>query len=311
MQKKPLAPEVILCYTYSQNRNGGIFTIMTHIHSVEALRLQFKKLRRLYFLFMILAVLALAMFFIDSRLTLVFLGASLILNLVLGRRKSKEYIRNFTHLSAQLTLEKHLQEAQHSHEPILTEEDVRSARMLPCNAAKGGVVCHEGGTGVYRDRKVTLGDVTLAHTFTVTDKKRHNFTVGSWITVELEKDTGLDCRFIGENTTPDQSLKEMLWVESDLKQSPVPMALKSKWRVVCQENSLDMPNSNFCKHLDKLHKKADGRLAVSVQGNKLYIMLIGDILAQNVSSRVAPGPQFENADLLPHLSFALVLSDLL
>lgn len=284
---------------------------MSKINSVDALRTQFKNLRRLYFLFLILAVLALVMYFVEPRLTLVLLGASLILNLALGRKKSKEYTNNFTHLSAQLTLQRHLDEAQHSHTPVLTEEEVRSARMLPCNAASGGVACHEGGTGPYRGRKVTLGDTTLAHTFTIDNKKRHNFTVGCWIIVELEKDTGLDCRFIGESTTPDQSLKEMLWVESDLKQTGVPMALKSKWRVVCGVDNQAMPNDNFLKQLDKLHKKAEGRLAVSVQGNKLHVMLIGEILAQKVSSRMEPGPQFENADLLPHLSSALLLSDLL
>lgn len=284
---------------------------MSKINSVDALRTQFKNLRRLYFLFLILAVLALVMYFVEPRLTLVLLGASLILNLALGRKKSKEYTNNFTHLSAQLTLQRHLDEAQHSHTPVLTEEEVRSARMLPCNAASGGVACHEGGTGLYRGRKVTLGDTTLAHTFTIDNKKRHNFTVGCWIIVELEKDTGLDCRFIGESTTPDQSLKEMLWVESDLKQSAVPMVLKSKWRVVCAEENQTMPNDAFLKHMEKLHKKADGRLAVSVQGSKLHMLLIGEILAQKVSSRMAPGPQFENADLLPHLSYALLLSDLL
>lgn len=284
---------------------------MVNSTHIQALHTQFRNLRRLYFLFLILAVLALVMYFVEPRLTLVFLGLSLALNLLLGRKKSKEYVKNFTHLSAQLTLQRHLEDAQHSHAPILTEEEVRKARMLPCNAAKGGVVCHEGGSGTYRGRKVTLGDVTLAHSFTEGGKKRHNFTVGCWVTLELDRDTGLDCRFIGDAITPAQSLKEMLWVESDLKQTAPDSQLKQNWRVLCREDAADMPGANFLKQLDKLHKKTEGRVAVCVRENKLHVILVGEILSQKISSRVGPGPQFEQADLLPSLPYALMLSDIL
>lgn len=284
---------------------------MTNSNPVQELRVQFQKLRRLYFLFLVLAVLALILYFAEPRLTLALLGISLILNLVPGRRKSREYKQNFVHLSAQLTLEKHLSGARHSSTPVLTEEIVRSARMLPCNASRGGVVCHEGGDGWYQGRRVTLGDITLAHTFTSAGKKRHSFTVGCWVTVELEKDTGLDCRFIGKNTIPDLSLKEMLQAESDLKQISVPATLKSGWRVICAGDNPSLPNDTFLNHLEKLHRKTDGLLAVSVQGNRLHILLINTILAQKVNSRMPPGPQFEKADLLPDLSHALLLSTFL
>ena len=284
---------------------------MSSPNPVEALRTQFKNLRRLYFLFLILAVLALVLYFIQPWLTLGFLGASLVLNIFVGRKKSKEYVRSFTHLCAQISLERHLQNAVHTHKPALKEADLRQARMLPTNAASGGVVCHEGATGTYRGRHVVLGDTTLAHTYTLGGKKRHNFTVGTWITIDLESDTGLDCRFIGENTTPEQSLTEMLWVESDLKRQPLPSSLKNLWRVLTPESNTVLPGDAFLKQLDKLHKKADGRVAACVQGDKLHIMLIGDILAQKISSRVAPGPGFEQADLIPNLPYALMLSDTL
>lgn len=276
---------------------------------IQKLRDQFQSLRRLYFFFMILAILALVVYFIQPWLTLVLLGISLALNLLLGRKKSREYTQAFLHLSAQISLERHLDHAIHTLEPVLEISEIRDSRMLPCNAAHGSILCREGGSGTYHGRQVRLGDVTLAHTFTQGGKKRHNFTVGSWILVKLDRDTGLDCRFIGENTTPEQSLTEMLWVESDLTRTAAPT--RANWRILCPEDNTTLPSDAFLKQLDKLHTKADGRVAVCVQGDKLHIMLIGDILGQKVSARMAPGPNFHQADLLPNLSYALMLSDIL
>lgn len=282
---------------------------MSNIQSVEQLRAQFRSLRRLYFCFLILAVLALVAYFIEPWLTLVLLGFSLVLNLLLGRKKSKEYVRNFSHLAIQLSLERHLEQASHTQEPAVTVQQVQEARMLPCNAAYGSILCREGGNGTYHGRQVRISDVTLAHTFTVGGKKRHNFAVGAWVTVELEKDTGLDCRFIGENTTPEQSLTEMLWVESDLKRTVAPT--RANWRVLCAEANPALPGNAFLKQLDKLHTKTDGRVAVCVRGSSLHVMLIGEIMAQKVSSRMEPGPNFAQAELLPSLPYALMLSDTL
>lgn len=284
---------------------------MSTTPSVQQLRRQYRQLRNLHMLSGVLAVLALALYFTNPRLTLVVLVLSLVLNLTVTRNWSKAYTKNFVHLAAQLTLEKHLEKAWHDHNPVLTEAQVRQARMLPCNAATGSITLHQGGKGTYQNRPVQLGDVTLAHTFTEGTKKHHNFAVGCWISVELSEDTGLDCRFIGASTTPDQSLKEMLWVETDLKQMPVPTPLISAWKVVCCEKNQTMPNSNFLKQLEKLHQKKDGHLAVCVQGSSLHILLIGDILGQRITNRMEPGPNFEQADLLPCLSSALLLSDLL
>lgn len=279
--------------------------------SVSQLREQYRNLRRLHMICAALAVLALILYFVEPWLTLAALALSLLINLFLVRTRSKAYTSEFIHLAALQTLQRHLEQAEHTHKPVLTEAQIRSARMLPCNAASGSVSLHEGGLGMFHGRKVVLGDVTLAHTFTEGSKKRHNFAVGCWATLDLEKDTGLDCRFIGANTTPEQSLKEMLWVESDLKQTGIPMALRSPWKVVCPEDNITMPGDRFLKQLEKLHQKTDGLLAVSVQGDQLHILLVGQILGQKVTSRMEPGPNFHQADLLPHLSAALELSDLL
>lgn len=281
---------------------------MNHVSSLSELRAQHKQLRRLTFLLMILAVLALVLYFVNPWYGFLTLGISLAVHLLLVRRKTKDYVSAFISLAAELTLGRYLDQAQYSERPVLTETQVRQSRMLPCNASSGGVVCHQGGSGVYHGKAVTLGDVTLAHTFTEGGKKRHNFTIGCWVTVALERDTELDCRFLGSNTTPDTSLKEMLWVEEDLKQCPAPLRLSEPWRVVCGRNT-SMPSDGFLKQLDKLYRKSDGRVAVCVQGQRLHVLLVGQILAQKVNGRMAPGDRFQEANLLPALGEALALSD--
>ena len=281
---------------------------MEHASSLTELRAQHRQLRQLSILLMIFAVLALVLYFVRPLYALLMLGISLAVQLLLVRRKTKAYISSFTSLAATLTLKRYLDQVQYSELPLFTEHQVRQSRMLPCNAASGGVVCHMGASGSYHGRSVTLGDVTLAHTFTEGGKKRHNFTIGCWVTVELEQNTGLDCRFLAGNTTPDASLKEMLWVEEDLKQLAAPIQLSQPWRVVCGQSNV-MPGEPFLKQLDRLYRKTDGRVAVCVQGQQLHILLVGQILAQKVSGRIAPSDRFEEADLLPALGEALALSD--
>lgn len=281
---------------------------MEHTASVWELRGQYRQLRRFYFLLMVLAVLALVLYFVKPQYALLMLGISLAFHLLLVRRKAKAYVAAFTGLAAELTLRRHLEDAQYSSRPVLTEAQVRQSRMLPCNAGSGGVVCHQGGFGHYHGREVALGDVTLAHSFTENNRKRHNFTIGCWVSVTLDRDTGLDCRFIGEAITPADSLKEMLWVEDDLKQCSPPIQLRAPWRVVCGQSDA-LPPDAFLKQLDRLSRKTDGQVAVCVQGQQLHILLVGQILAQKVSSRVAPGDHFAEADLLPALDEALLLSE--
>lgn len=275
---------------------------------VSALRGQFRRLRQFYFLLLVLAVLALILYFVKPWYALAALGVSLALHLLLIRPKSKAYVADFTALAAELTLRRYLDNARFSPKPVLTEAGVRQARMVPCNAASGGVVCHQGGSGRYHGREVVLGDVTIAHSFTENGKKRHNFTIGCWVSVTLDRDTGLDCRFIGGNTTPADSLKEMLWVEEDLKQCPPPAQLNQPWRMILGGSDA-LPPDAFLKQLDRLSRKAEGRVAVCVQGQALHVLLVGEILAQKVSGRIAPGDRFAQADLLPELEEALALSD--
>lgn len=281
---------------------------MDHAASVSELRAQYQQLRRFYFILMILAVLALVLYFVKPLYALLMLGISLVFHLLLVRRKAKAYVAAFTGLAAELTLKRHLEDAQYSSRPVLSEAQVRQSRMLPCNAGSGGAVCHQGGTGRYHGRNVVLGDVTLAHSFTENNRKRHNFTIGCWVSVTLDRDTGLDCRFIGGNTTPADSLKEMLWVEEDLKQCPPPAQLSQPWRMVCGQSDT-LPSDAFLKQLDRLSRKTDGQVAVCVQGRQLHVLLVGQILAQKVGSRVAPGDRFAEADLLPALDEALALSE--
>lgn len=281
---------------------------MDHAASVSELRAQYHQLRQFYFILMLLAVLALVLYFVKPLYALLTLGISLAFHLLLVRRKAKAYVAAFTSLAAELTLNRHLEDAQYSSRPVLSEAQFRQPRMLPCNAGSGGAACHQGGTGRYHGRSVVLGDVTLAHSFTENGKKRHNFTIGCWVSVTLDRDTGVDCRFIGGNITPADSLKEMLWVEEDLKQCPAPSQLTQPWRMICGENT-PLPGDAFLKQLDRLSRKTDGQVAVCVQGRQLHVLLVGQIFAQKVSSRVAPGDRFAEADLLPALDEALALSD--
>ncbi len=277
--------------------------------TVPALRSQFRKLRRMYLLFLLLAVAALGCYFLDSRLTLAVLGISLVLNLTVGRRASGSYKKNFTRAAAMVTLEKHLDVPYWEASPTLTEAQIREPRMLPANAGSGGAVCHQGGGGSCRGAQVLVEDVTIAHTFTENGKKRHHFTIGTWIRVDLGRETGLDCRFMGQTVVCAQSLKEMLWVETDLRSQTPPAPLDPGWRVVTPEDTPALPEAAVLRQIERLRRDTDGQLALAIVGRHLHCLLVGRLMAQTVSSRQAPGAGFEKADLLPELSQILSLCE--
>lgn len=285
--------------------------VMTTPAHAQQLEHEYKTLRAFHIIFFSLALLALFFCFIQPKLAIITLIFSFVLKLFPGRRLRKKYENHLVHVRALDSLQRCLDNAQHRHAPVLTEEEIRDVRLLPCNASAGSILRCEGGIGVYHGNSVSLGDVTLTHTFTENSKKRHNFLVGCWIKIELSADTGLDCRFIGDDLIPGQSLKEMLWVEPDLKLRGIPLVLNTSWNILCPKETTAMPDVAFLKQLEKLHKKTNGRLAVCVRGNQMHIFLKGEILGKNVNPNIPPAAQLNHTTVLANLPEALSLCDFL
>ena len=80
---------------------------------VSSLIRQYRRLRLLYLGYLAAAVLALVFFFVDKRVTLALVAASLVYHLVVVRRAGKAYQRAFVHACGQCTLARRLQDARH------------------------------------------------------------------------------------------------------------------------------------------------------------------------------------------------------
>ena len=184
---------------------------------VSGLIRQYRRLRLLYLGYLAAAVLALVFFFVDKRVTLALVAASLVYHLVVVRRAGKAYQRAFVHACGQCTLARRLQDARHTEAPTLEEGELRRARLVAANDAKGSVLVREGGSGTYHGRRVRLGDAGFTHSFSMEGKTHHEFVVGTWVTVELGKDTGLDWRLIHERVMMKPSRDAMLRRESGLR----------------------------------------------------------------------------------------------
>lgn len=284
------------------------------LEPVEALAAQYKRLRGLYLLCLIAAVLALVCYFVDQIAALAVLAVSLIGYVALVRPYSKRYERAFIHTCAQYTLERHLQDAAHTQEPTLTTEELYGARLVAANRAKGGILLREGGQGTYHGRRVRLGDVVFTHSFPVEDKAHHEFVSGSWVTVELERDTGLDWRLIHREVMLKPSREEMYRESGDMRHL---VGIKEPWLnsgdldVFCPKDRLHMPDGPFLKAVERLWKQTDKPLAVCVQGDQLHVFVTNRLLGQKVSSRAEPQAAIAQADLLPELDGILKASDAL
>ena len=266
---------------------------------VSGLIRQYRRLRLLYLGYLAAAVLALVFFFVDKRVTLALVAASLVYHLVVVRRAGKAYQRAFVHACGQCTLE---------------EGELRRARLVAANDAKGSVLVREGGSGTYHGRRVRLGDAGFTHSFSMEGKTHHEFVVGTWVTVELGKDTGLDWRLIHERVMMKPSRDAMLRRESGLRRvvgfGPGWME-DGTWFALRPEGKPDVPGDAFLAALRRLSAATDKPLAVCVQGDRLHVFVTNRILGQKVSSRVPPSAAVAEVDFLPELDGILKASDAL
>lgn len=275
----------------------------------KQLKKDFTLLRSFQLLCVLCIALALGAYGFQKWLAIPFLVLALLFRILFQKRK-KAYTRGLLHLSAGQTLAKHLEKGEHLAESPFSPSELRSVRMLPCDSAAKGLTCAEGGRGLYHGREVVLTSAAFSHTYTPERAQKTNYTVGTWVRVSLPADTGLDCRLLSRRTVPAQSLKEMLWVESDLKILENPPEIRDVWQIVCPEGKEDLPPKGFLRQLDRAFEKTDGKIAVCVQGAYLYFMLEDALLAQEVSIRVSP-EKCVIPDLLPTLSHGLRLADFL
>lgn len=275
--------------------------------TLDSLRRQFRTLRLLYAANLILAGAALILYFVDKRLSLAAIGAGFLFHVFCVRSKIKGYARDFVHLGVMLTLQKHMEQVSHGPRSVLTQDEIRTARLIPTNSGNGAILCREGGSGRWNGRTVRLGDVTLAHTFPLEGKNHHEFVVGCWAVVELHSDTKLDCRFLGCHSIMRPSLERFLQEQPDLTR--VPDRLDKDWVILCPSGNTQLPGPRYFDKLKRLGRETDGQIAVCIHANRLHILFVNQILGQKVSQRVGPSPDFEKVDLLPQLSLGLALAD--
>lgn len=281
---------------------------------LEALTAQYRNLRLLYLVYLAAAVLALIFFFVDKRVTLALLAASLIYHLVVVRSRSRAYTRAFVHACLQSTFARVLQDARHTPESPLEPEALEQVRLVAANAAKGSILVREGGTGTYRGRPVALSDAGFTHSFSMAGKRHHEFVIGAWVTVTLDHDTGLDCRLIHPKVMMKDSRDQYYSGERDLQQvvGGLPDWLSREgWLVLRPRETPTLPDERFVGALRALAGKTQLPLAVCVRGDKLHAYVTNRILGQKVSSRVAPGSAVVTTDFFPELGGILKLSDAL
>lgn len=281
---------------------------------LESLTAQYRRLRLLYLVYLAAAVLALIFFFVDKRVTLGLIAASLIYHLAVVRVCSRTYTKAFVHACLQSTFSRTLENASHTPQSPLNPEELQQVRLIAANPAKGSILVREGGTGTYHGRSVHLSDAGFTHTFDMAGKRHHEFVIGTWVTVELDHDTGLDCRMIHPRVMMKESFDQAFGKERDLQQvvSGLPDWMASEgWLVLRPRQTPQLPDDGFLRRVRQLAGGTKLPLALCVRGNQLHVYVTNRILGQKVSSRVSPGPAVVDTDFFPELSGILKLSDAL
>ncbi len=269
---------------------------------------QYKRLRRMYLLYLLAAVTALVCFFFCKPVTLAILGASLVCHFVLIRPCSKAYEAAYSHACIQLTMQRHLENAVHTPKSVLNAEKLRAVRLIPDNNGRDSILLREGVAGTSLGRPVLLGDATFAHSFPAAGKTCHEFTVGCWITVELSGDSGMDWRLLAPGVPGDAARRAFLENNPDLKRLSWDEKGFENCLILRPEGSPDLPPKGARSILKRLFAREYDHPAVCIRGRELHVMLVNRVLGQKASVRIPPSKALLERDLLPELDDVLALA---
>lgn len=278
---------------------------------LPALTRQYRQLRMLYLAYLAAAAAALVLFFVDKRITLVILAASLLFHLLVVRRASRAYERAYIHACGQNTLARRLDGPVHTSQPVLEAGALAEVRLVAANTTRGSILCREGGAGTYAGRPVKVGDAIFTHSFPMDGKTHHEFVSGTWVTVELGRDTGLDWRLVHRQVMMEPSWEQMLREQGDLRRLVGfgPRWTERDWLMIRPVGTPDLPPEPVLKAIRTLSGATEKPVAVCLRGDKLHVFVTNRLLGQKVSCRVAPMAALVNADYLPELGAILALSD--
>lgn len=278
--------------------------MVQEIHS--ALTRQFKTLRLLYLLCLLLAVAALAAYFVDRRLTLAVLGVNALFYLLAARPRAKAYQRACIQGSIRLTLSRYLADAAYAS-PALDPSDIQNVHLA---AEDGSLTQKEGGRGLWQGHGVRVCEVVLGNSFYRDARHRAaEFLAGTWVQVELGRDTGLDCRLISRKLMNPLSRAAYFARHGGLHEveDGLPPPLAEGWLVMAGETDA-LPSDHVLKHVKKLASYTPAPMALAVTDGTLSVFLRQRLLWRKVSARQAPTRDWLEFDLLPELGYILEIA---
>lgn len=275
--------------------------------TLSALRKQFYTLRLLYLLCLALAAAALAVYFVDRRATLAVLGVNLLFYLLAARPRAKAYQRACIQSSVLLTLSRYLEQAGYAS-PALDPAQVCDVRLVPEDRS---VVQKEGGRGLWRGGAVMVSEVVLGNSYyRDAQHQASEYLTGTWVRVELGRNTGLDCRLIGKGLIEPHSRAAYFVRHPDLHDpgQERPQWLAEDWEVLAGRSD-ELPPGQVLTQLKKLAEYTPTPMAMAVTGDVLSVFLSRRLLWRKVSVRQAPSEAWLNFDLLPELGYILELAN--
>lgn len=276
---------------------------------LSRLRIQFKRLRLLDLLCLSLAVLALSAYFIQRHATLAILGLNALLYLLTVRPRARAYQRDCIRASIRLSLGRYLAKAAYAS-PALDQAEVRDPRLVAVGEDPGAVTQKEGGRGLWRGREVQVGEVVLGNFFhSDAQHQRAEYLTGTWVRVELARDTGLDCRLIRRDLMDPRSRAAYFGRHDGLRPTAqeLPRWLREDWVVITgREDAL--PAQPVLSGLKELAGYTPTPMAMAVTGGVLSVYLHQRLLWRRVSLRQPPSEVWLNFDLLPELGRILEIA---
>lgn len=278
--------------------------------SFSVLEALYRRLRLMCLGYLVLAVLALLLFFVDRRGMVAALAGCLVFHLLVIRPQTAAYRRSYIHACAMSMLTRRFQNPVHQEESYFDPEKLRNVRLVAANPTKGGVLCREGCRGTWRGMEVIMGDVTFAHSYPEGWGLRHQFLTGTWVTVTLGKDTGLDWRLIHENLMQKGSRDKLYGENPDLEQlrDPGPKWSREGWLTIRRKGTPDFPPDRVMEALKPLARAARMPMAVCIQGDQIHFFLENVILAMKVGLRMPPQKILVEADRIPELDRVLAVA---
>lgn len=262
---------------------------------------------------LILLVISLAAVFLDLKLALLILCASIIWYLQILQPSRQLYADGVNQANLERTVCQKLAMCSLTIDDLVpvTPEIIERAGLMPCGDEKNSLLLLWGIYGEKRDFRLTMCDAMFPQKFPAPrgGRPRIYFNSGVWVHIDMPVNTHLHYKLLDEASVPAPIRTDYFSRHWGYESASIDDPDVSKRFILYRpKNTNQQPSTAVLKGLKALMEYSPGYVALSIQGSQLDIFVRGRFLARSVSMSSPPTQEMLDIDPFPELGYIVRLA---